>query len=96
MKKAYLFYQDGIENALSKDDYISGPHLTIADVSFVCDVAQFLRERDRQHLIKERGYEIISKNFEKEFPKSYEHLLMLYNTDEFQEVMKGFLDGILS
>ena len=54
MKEAYLFYLDGIENALSKDDYISGPHLTIADVSFVCDVAQFLRERDRQHLIKER------------------------------------------
>ncbi len=96
MKEAYLFYLDGIENALSKDDYISGPHLTIADVSFVCDVAQFLRERDRQHLIKERGYEIISKNFEKEFPKSCKHLLMLYNTDEFQEVMRGFLDGVLS
>ena len=96
MKEAYLFYLDGIENALSKDDYISGPHLTIADVSFVCDVAQFLRERDRQHLIEERGYEILSKNFEKEFPKSCKHLLMLYNTDEFQEVMKGFLDGILS
>ena len=96
MKKAYLFYMDGIENALSKDKFISGPHLTIADVSFVCDVSQFLRERDRQHLIKERGYQIISKNFEKDFPKSCRHLLMLYKKEEFQEVMKGFLDGILS
>ena len=86
----------GIENALSKDEFISGPHLTIADVSFACDVAQFLRERDRQSLINESGYEIVSKNFEEDFPKSCKHLLMLYNKDEFQEVMKGFLDGILS
>ena len=96
MKAAYLFYLGGIEHALSSCDFIAGLKLTIADISFVCDVAQFLRERDRQSVINQQGYEIISKNFEKDFPKSCKHLLTLYNKDEFQEVMTGFLDGILS
>ena len=95
MKAAYSFYMAGIENALSKEKFISGSYLTIADISFVCDVAQFLRERDRKYVINEQGYEIISKNFEYDFPKSCKHLLTLYNTVEFQEFMKGYLDGIL-
>ena len=95
MQAAYSFYMDGIENALSTGKFISGSYLTIADISFVCDVAQFLRERDRQTVINEQGYQIISKNFEHDFPKSCKHLLTLYNTAEFQEFMKGYLDGIL-
>ena len=94
MKAAYSFYMDGIEKALSTEKFISGSYLTIADISFVCDVAQFLRERDRQNVINQLGYEIISKNFEEDFPKSSKHLLTLYNKEEFQEFMKGYLDGI--
>ena len=96
MKAAYSFYMGGIENALSTGKFISGSCLTIADISFVCDVAQFLRERDRQNVINQQGYEIISKNFEKDFPKSYKHLMNLYNKDDFQKFMKGYLDGILT
>ena len=95
MKAAYSFYMDGIENALSIGKFISGSYLTIADISFACDVAQFLRERDRQTVINQQGYEIISKNFEQDFPQSCKHLLSLYNTREFQEFMKSYLDGIL-
>ena len=95
MKSAYSFYMAGIENALSTGQFVSGPYLTIADVSFVCDVAQFLRERDPRTIINEHGYEIISKNFEEVFPKSRKHLMNLYNKDVFQEFMKGYLDGIL-
>ena len=96
MKAAYSFYIGGIENALSTGKFISGSYLTIADISFVCDVAQFLRERDRRTIINEQGYEIISKNFEKDFPKSHKHLMNLYNKDDFQKFMKGYLDGILT
>ena len=95
MKAAYPFYMGGIENALSTGKFISGSYLTIADISFVCDVAQFLRERDRETIINEQGYELISKNFGEDFPKSSNHLLTLYNKEEFQEFMKGYLDGIL-
>ena len=52
-------------------------------------------ERDRRNVINQQGYEIISKNFEEDFPKSSKHLLTLYNKEEFQEFMKGYLDGIL-
>ena len=96
MKAAYSFYMGGIENALSTGQFISGQYLTIADVSFVCDVAQFLRERDRQTIINEQGYEIISKNFEEDFPKSRKHLINLYNKTEFQEFMQGYLEGVLN
>ena len=96
MKAAYSFYMSGIENTLSTQKFIAGSYLTIADVSFVCDVAQFLRERDRQTVINEQGYEIISKNFEEDFPQSCKHLLTLYNKGEFQEFMRGYLDGILN
>ena len=95
MKSAYSFYMGGIENALSTGKFISGSYLTIADISFVCDVAQFLRERDRRTIINEQGYELISKNFEEDFPKSRKHLMNLYNKDDFQKFMKGYLDGIL-
>ena len=46
--------------------------MTIADISFVCDVAQFLRERDRRTIINEQGYELISKNFEEDFDEVVE------------------------
>ena len=95
MKSAYLFYLDGIETALSNDKFIAGSDLTIADISFVCDVAQFLRERDKEKIINEQGYEVISKNFEKEFPKATNHLKKLSKKEEFKEIMFDYLDKVL-
>ena len=43
-KSAYEFYLDGIEKALSGSSYIVGENLTLADISYVCEIAQFLRE----------------------------------------------------
>lgn len=45
MGAAYAFYLSGIEAALSSGHaYIAGGELSIADISFACDLAQFLRE----------------------------------------------------
>ena len=95
MQSAYLFYLDGIEKALSFDKFISGNKITIADISFVCDTAQFLRERDNKKTIEEQGYEIISKDFEKDYPLSLKHLKDLSKLDEFNEIMSNYLDKIL-
>ena len=95
MQSAYLFYLDGIEKALSFDKFISGNKITIADISFVCDTAQFLRERDNKKIIEEQGYEIISKDFEKDYPLSLKHLKDLSKLDEFNEIMSNYLDKIL-
>ena len=37
MSAAYEFYLSGIESALNESPYITGSHLSIADISFVCD-----------------------------------------------------------
>ena len=49
MNSAYLL-SDGIEKSLNTNEFIVGNELSIADVSFVCDLAQFLRERDNKEL----------------------------------------------
>jgi glutathione S-transferase len=72
-----------------------GNELTIADVSFVCDLAQFLRERDNKKIIKEQGFELITKDFEKDYPKSFNHLKKLSKRDEFKKIMLNYLDKIL-
>ena len=45
MTAAYEFYLSGIEAALWESPYIAGSDLSIADISFVCDFSQFLREK---------------------------------------------------
>ena len=96
MTSAYQFYLDGIEKALLSSAYIVGDEITIADISFVCDLAQFLRERDNKNLLRKQGFELISKNFEKEFPLSFNHLKKLYQTKEFKEVMQDYLEKVLT
>ena len=96
MKSAYLFYLDGIEKALSQSKFIVGNKLTIADISFVCELAQFLRERDRRNVINEQGYELISQKFEDEFPNSFSHLKGLSQKMEFRNVMLDYLEKALA
>ena len=92
MKAAYDFYLDGIESALSKSNYISGNDLTLADISFVCDFAQFLREGKYQEPLKNQGFNIISQDIKETHPKSINHLLNLSELDEFSSVMGSYLD----
>ena len=92
MKSAYEFYLDGIESALSKSEYISGDFLTLADISYVCDFSQFLREGKYQEILKEQGFNIISQDIKDTHPKSINHLLKLSEQEEFSSVMGSYLD----
>ena len=42
--------------------YITGEELTIADISFVCDFSQFLREGHYKEILKKKELELITKN----------------------------------
>ena len=95
MTAAYLFYIDGIERALSTNKFIVGEFLTIADISFVCDLAQFLRERDKVEIINNQGYELITSNFEKEFPNAYLHLKKLAIHEKFRELLLKYLEKVI-
>ena len=92
MSSAYNFYLSGIEVSLSNNDYISGKELSIADISFVCDLAQFLREGHYQKILKEKGFELISSNFSNTFPRSFKHLLTLSRQEYFASVLGSYLD----
>ena len=92
MKSAYEFYLDGIESALSKSEYISGDWLTLADISYVCDFSQFLREGKYQEILTKQGFNIISQDIKDTHPKSINHLLNLSEQEEFSSVMGSYLD----
>ena len=89
---AYRFYLDGIEASLSTNDYLVGKNLTIADISFVCEFAQFLREGHYESEIQKKGLDLISRDFKKDYPLSFNHLFKLSDMDEFSSVMGTYLD----
>lgn len=83
MSSAYDFYLDGIERALAQGAYLCGDSLTIADISFACDLAQFLRERELKSLLDQRGLHVISEDIAQAYPLVHGHLLTLMDSREF-------------
>ena len=91
-KASYEFYLDGLEKALSLSSFIAGDHLTIADISFACEFAQFLREGHYVEQLKEKNLTLISKNFPTDYPLTFKHFKALCNKEEFSNVMGSYLD----
>jgi len=96
MRLAYEFYCSGLEQSLSNNSYIAGNELTIADISFVCDFAQFLREGHYKKILLQKGFELISMNGPKEYPKVFQHLINLNNEVEISLVMGDYLDWYIN
>ena len=92
MRGAYEFYLDGIEAALAGSDFIAGDQLSIADISFVCDFAQFLREGHYAEALKEAGLDVISAEGVQVYPRAFEHLLSLSDEDAFARHMGTYLN----
>jgi len=77
---------------LNESPFISGKDLSIADISFVCDFAQFLREGHYEDVLKDRGFALVANNFKDEYPKTFTHLLSLAKREEFSLVLGTYLD----
>jgi len=92
MRGAYDFYLSGIENALGQSKFIAGPTLSIADISFVCDFAQFLREGHYTKQLAAAGLEQISANGQNLWPRAYSHMLTLSETPVFARHMGSYLN----
>ena len=92
MAMAYEFYASGIEATLKKNLYIAGESLSIADISFACDLSQFLREGHYAERLRDQGFHLITENFDTDYPKTYEHLLRLAGKEEFSSVFGSYLD----
>ena len=94
MLSAYEFYLSGIEQSLSEQDYIASDNLTIADICFVCDLSQFLRERFMQQSLEPLGLSAIAARMDEEYPHAYRHMLNLGRTSEFARHLGNYLDGL--
>jgi elongation factor 1-gamma len=91
-KAAYEFYLDGIEKALSVSDFIVGDNLTIADISYVCEISQFLREARYEKQLLEINQKPISSEFQTKYPLSFSLMKTLSKKKEFNEIMGSYLD----
>ena len=91
-KAAYEFYLDGLEKALSLTRFLAGDQLTIADISFVCEFAQFLREGHYLEQLETINLALISENFQIDYPVTFKHFKTLCNQEEFLDVMGSYLD----
>lgn len=92
MAAAYEFYLAGIEATLESSQFICGQEMTIADISFVCDVAQFLREGHYVKQLADQGLPLISEDGPSRYPRSFNHLLSLSETPEFANRFGSYLD----
>ena len=92
MGAAYEFYLAGVESALGRTEYVAGDELSIADISFVCDFAQFLREGHYEEELGKAGLSLVSRAGAAEHPKAYGHMLRLSETDAFANHMGTYLN----
>jgi len=93
MKSAYEFYLDGIESALKLNKFIVGNFISLADISFVCDVGYFLKESNQKDVLDAQGFDLISNKFKNKYPQCADHLIELSNQEEFSTVIT---DGFIS
>ncbi len=72
MASAFEFYFAGIELSVAKPRrFLVGDVLSIADISFVCDVAQFLRENDYVDTLCAQNLVPISNNARTAYPQAF-------------------------
>ena len=92
MAAAYEFYLAGINQALAHNKYLVGDELSIADISFVCDFAQYLREGHYEEQLSSAGLAVISADGLEAYPHAYKHMLALSETEPFAERMGTYLN----
>lgn len=94
MHAAYEFYLAGIDAALNNTPFIAGETLSIADIAFACDVAQFLRERKSVDALGKIGRAPITQNMVAEFKLAYRHLITLSEEPEFTKHIRALTEDL--
>ena len=92
MEQAYAFYLDGVERALNATPFLAGAALSIADISFVCDFAQFLREGHYGEQLAAHDLAPMSRDGLQMYPKAFGHMLTLSATPPFAKHMGSYLN----
>ena len=93
MQGAYEFLLSGADRALGQSAYLAGDALSIADIGFVCDLLQFLRERRAKSALEKEGLAPISANAGDDYPRVRRHVQALCERDAFRKHL-GWSDGL--
>ena len=88
MAGAYEFFLSGIEAALGQNSFIAGDALSIADIGVACDLSQFLRERLMADRLAANGFEPISADLERIYPRTAEHIASLASRPVFSRYLE--------
>ena len=96
MAAAYEFYLDGIDQALKNSEYLAGDELSIADIAFVCDLAQFLLERRMAEQLAAVGKRPVAADIREEYPHAYRHLLALSHRPIFYKYLERIVKDLPS
>ena len=91
MSGAFEFFLEGIDRAVSREPYIAGRDLTLADISFACDLTQFLSERRSRELLESKGFAPVSDAIGA-YPDAVRHLLALGEQAAFAKTVGRALD----
>ncbi len=91
MAQACDFYLDGVETALGHGDYLVGDDLSIADISFACDFAQFLREGRYREVLDAAGLELANVGGETRHPLCHGFLDRLAAMPPFSKYLGRYL-----
>ena len=92
MSAAYEFYASGLENALTANPFLAGSCLTIADIAFVCDFSQFLREGHYAEQLQQAGLQPIAADGLANYPRVFAHMLKLSEEPAFARHMGTYLN----
>lgn len=96
MAAAYEFYLNGINQALTNNIYIASDALSIVDIAFACDLAQFLRENTMKEQLMTIDRAPISTHVKRDYPHAYEHLVRLSNTPEFNKHLAPLVKDLVA
>ena len=96
MAAAYEFYLDGIDQALKSSEYLAGNELSIADIAFVCDLAQFLLERRMAEQLGAVGKRPVAENIREDYPYAYKHMLSVSHRPIFYKYLERIVKDLPS
>ncbi len=93
MSDAFDFYLTGIDTALERSGaFVAGKALSIADISFACDLAQFLRERFFAEHLEQAGLDAVASVERRATHRpSFEHLEKLLENPAFARNLAPYL-----
>jgi glutathione S-transferase len=83
----------GLENALSATDYVAGPTLTLADISFACEIASFSNEVRMAEVLNSAGLAPLLPGLA-DYKAVYRHLSRLARTPEFAADLSNYFERL--